>query len=81
MCFQETELSFLLHPIVTKNKLNKYENDNDYASDEEQVEDNQKTILKALTTSLRSFAKGESASKVINIECAFVAGQIPKGVD
>jgi hypothetical protein len=32
-CFREEDLDFMQHQVIKKNKLTKYENDNDYASD------------------------------------------------
>jgi len=81
MCFQEQDLPFMQHPALKKEKLQKYENDNDYASDKEQVQENQKTIMKELQESLRAFSKGDAVTGVINLENEFVPGVIPKGID
>ena len=81
MCFQESDLPFMQHPAVKKEKLHNYENDNDYASDQEQVLANRKTIMQELEASLKAFIQGDALTEVINLENTFIPGVVPKGID
>lgn len=45
------------------------------------MQDNQKTIIKELLTSLTAFASGDGVGEVINLENKYVPGVLPLGID